>query len=423
MSLYEEQVMMQENISFKSYLSIAKKLVPPFSRDSPLYQALGRGTAILKTDEQLNAYLAYYGQWHWEKFRMVLPSIKNTFKDEFDLVDWGCGIGIGLFALRDQVGENHPNLRSITLVDPSVLALHRAKFHAHHLFPNASIRICNKTFEELNSKDFTRLCPIPRIHFFSNVLDMHVFNDFEDPKLKEFILTLRGFAFSLDEFFVCISPSVNNRISEKFEKFLEIIGDEKRWIIKRILKKELRNTRPTLIANVTHYKSKLIHDKDYMYKELGLLNLHEAATLNDTYGVEILISQGAELNTLDEYGLPPIICAIKTKAFDVVKLLIKSGANINATDPNNATALHFAVKLGLLKLVQYLLQLGADPEIAVFDSGNTPLMIAIINENIEAVKILLKYSRLDVKNARGLSPIQLARLTKNKELKNLIEEG
>ena len=79
---------------------------------------------------------------------------------------------------------------------------------------------------------------------------------------------------------------------------------------------------------------------------------------------------------------------------DVLKLLLEHGA-----DPNLHFADGFTALLQLLRRKQgeymraltVLLDYGADPNIAHAGTGNTPLMIATLDLNVDLVKLLLEH--------------------------------
>ena len=107
---YESGIEEMADMSFQSCLSLAKTLVPPYSSQNPIYRELKRGTKILETEDQLNGYMAYYGEWHRDKISRVLPHVPDdVFKNPFELVDGGCGQGVGLFPVAEYPGEYAEN--------------------------------------------------------------------------------------------------------------------------------------------------------------------------------------------------------------------------------------------------------------------------------------------------------------------------
>ena len=425
MESYESEVRGLAQVTFQSCLALAKRHVPPYSPSLPLYMELERGTKILETEDQLNAYLSYYGEWHRDKICKVLPHVPmEIFGSPFDLTDWGSGLGVGLLALGDHIGEKFQNLRTVTLIEPSKRALERAALHARCLFPNATIRVANKRFEALTPADFTRQLPVPRIHLFSNVLDMTAFRDFEHEALKSFILTVREYAFALDEYFLCISPCCNG-VSARFEKFLEIINDEERWTLKQLFHCCIQNSRPTLAADIVHYRSRLLNGDTYYTSESRACTLCDLAAADDVVGLGELVKQGYDVNRPDDFGLPPLLHAARAGALEAVRFLVDLGADVNAANPQGATALYFAAKSGGMEAVRYLLECNADMEMGTSRTGTTPLMKAIERKNVAVVRLLLDSGcRVGYTNARGVSPLKMAKLyaaDETDEIKTLVE--
>jgi len=420
---YESGVRGLSEVTFESCLSLAKKCVPPYSRSLPLYMELKRGTEILQTEDQVNAYLSYYGEWHWKKICNVLPHVPmEIFGKPFDLIDWGSGLGIGLLALGDHIGEYSQNLKTVTLIEPSKIALERAVLHARCLFPSATICVVNKRFEDLTPVDFTRQLPVPRIHIFSNVLDMELFRNFEDEALRSFILTVREYAFALDEYFLCVSPCYNG-VSARFEKFLEIIKDEERWTLKQLFHCSIPNSRPTLAADIAHYRSKILNGDMHYASESKASTLCDLAAADDVIGLRELVEKGSDVNESDECGLPPLSHAAKAGALEAVRFLAAQEADVNAVNPQGATALYFATKSGDIKIMSYLLACGADMEMGISETGTTPLMLAIERKHLSAIRLLLGLGcRVDYKNVRGLSPMKLAELHATDGIKDLVRQ-
>jgi len=112
------------------------------------------------------------------------------------------------------------------------------------------------------------------------------------------------------------------------------------------------------------------------------------------------------------YGQAPSQIADFTKAakFDdlsEVKDLVKAGVNVNTVDPYGDPMLVLAVKEKSLKVFDYLL---SSPQINVNKAnsyGETPLMMASINGDLELVKTLVESKQADL-NKAGWNPLLYA---------------
>ncbi len=136
-----------------------------------------------------------------------------------------------------------------------------------------------------------------------------------------------------------------------------------------------------------------------------------------------------DMPSVNLQGLTPLLMAIKN-APDTVLFLIDAGANINHRTDEGLTPLMMAVISNNIDLISQLLEKGAQVNCAMicdspylkvllqdclsskFDAdttGLTPLMIATILDEAPTVTILLKHGAdRNVKNAKGLTALNMA---------------
>lgn len=138
---------------------------------------------------------------------------------------------------------------------------------------------------------------------------------------------------------------------------------------------------------------------------------------------EYLVSRGCELNyeylnTETGQHTTPVIETASWKQYDLIKMMVKHGADLNLASGNGFTPLNVAVSEGEWKMADLLISLGAGikgdksivekslknsrylqkvlelgaPVNVVNDKGFSPLQVAVVNGNYEAVWLLLKYS-------------------------------
>ena len=145
--------------------------------------ATDHGRLVLQTEEQLDAYLAAYGEMHIVKCKAALQNLPCTKPEDdinrhnFEIFDWGCGQGIATLTLLDFLRERGllGRLNRITLIEPSNIALTRAqRWVQQSAGPGIQVKAVN--------------CPIPQddatqiegiscksymsINLFSNILDI-----------------------------------------------------------------------------------------------------------------------------------------------------------------------------------------------------------------------------------------------------------
>lgn len=158
-------------------------------REKP-WLILNHGTAVLGSEEQLNAYIAAYGEMHITKCRMAMQNFpfeelvklrtdsgEIAYLNNFEIYDWGCGQGLGSLVLLQMLSERGMlhGLKQITLIEPSSTALSRAEhFIRQATNPSTEIRTINRFIPSNDQplwKDLECHNSIA-IHIFSNILDI-----------------------------------------------------------------------------------------------------------------------------------------------------------------------------------------------------------------------------------------------------------
>lgn len=99
------------------------------------------------------------------------------------------------------------------------------------------------------------------------------------------------------------------------------------------------------------------------------------------------------INGKQNSGRTCLQLAIESKNIEVVDKLLSHGADPNLTGSGNEYPLFTALRTNSMnEVIGKLLAAGANPNIHKESNGDTPLHIAIANENIDMVKLLLKYN-------------------------------
>lgn len=140
--------------------------------------------------------------------------------------------------------------------------------------------------------------------------------------------------------------------------------------------------------------------------------------------VQRLLTMGADLSARDQLkgkpnlmtgggGAPPLIEAAKVRDGKALALLLDgdfgSRVDVNATDANGGTALTEAVIQGNHRNVRLLLEHGASIEARVGSSRYTPLMLAAMRDDEDAVKMLLEAGAdVNALDSAGSSPLMWA---------------
>lgn len=144
---------------------------------------LSNGISLLKSEEGMNAYMAAYAEMHEIKCRAAFQNFPfSSLHGSIEIVDWGCGQGIGTLTAIDMLKErNLINwLRRITLIEASRHTLNRAQINVKKA-TNGATRIVelNKFLPYNNGDNEVRGINYEHqnvIHIFSNILDIQTIN-------------------------------------------------------------------------------------------------------------------------------------------------------------------------------------------------------------------------------------------------------
>lgn len=122
----------------------------------------------------------------------------------------------------------------------------------------------------------------------------------------------------------------------------------------------------------------------------GTTALHRASAQGNVATVEALIAAGAAVNATNQlHKQTPLFDCITTASPEVVKILLKHKADVNHKDMDGNTALHYAAADGLTSIVHFLITAGASVE-AINNEQQTPLIMAVENTHLNAIKLLLQ---------------------------------
>ncbi|WP_026451341.1 hypothetical protein [Aequorivita capsosiphonis] len=181
-----------------------------------IFKSLGRGTAVLTTEDQLITYMSQLGKMHFAKLKDAFDGLPNDLEN-IHLFDWGCGQAPASKMFIDRFSSD--NIKSVTLIEPSQAALKRASLHVSK--DTKVIRTINKDFDSLIDEDIvlTKNAEDITIHIFSNVIDMDYF------QLHNLIGLLRRNSSGLT-YYILVSPLISTTQTQRLETFLEEVSNE-----------------------------------------------------------------------------------------------------------------------------------------------------------------------------------------------------
>lgn len=136
-----------------------------------------------------------------------------------------------------------------------------------------------------------------------------------------------------------------------------------------------------------------------------------------------LLRSGADANRRSPEGLTPLMIASGLGQSQMVELLLTTGAEVHTIEPRmGATALHKAAQSGNADVIGLLLDHGSfiDQQSPIL--GNTSLIDAIIYKHEEAVRLLLKRgARTTIRNHWQQTALELAQNDGLEDIAGLIE--
>jgi superfamily II DNA helicase RecQ len=207
--------------SFEKIRKIAVDCIVRLSQDQKdnLFRELDRGIALLNSHEQMCQYLYSFGKMHQAKLLDAFGQLPtNLFSGDYDIVDWGCGQGMGTMNLFDHIESRGlvNRVKSITLIEPSSTALERALIHVGSYLKNTDIlKGIPEYFDNIRPRDVTSGQGNPVIHIFSNILDVGKID------LKK-LAVLVDQSITSETFMVCVGPlNPNNLRIDAFYNYFE----------------------------------------------------------------------------------------------------------------------------------------------------------------------------------------------------------
>ena len=125
-----------------------------------------------------------------------------------------CGQAIATMVLFEFLQSNYPkiHIKNVLLIEPSAIALERAKLHIHHFDTNTHISAINKGFDAITPSELHITTELPIVHLFSNILD---YEGFELSHLESLVDSQSRYL----NYVVCSSPMINETKTARLYSF------------------------------------------------------------------------------------------------------------------------------------------------------------------------------------------------------------
>ena len=178
------------------------------------------------------------------------------------------------------------------------------------------------------------------------------------------------------------------------------------------------------VPRYLEYERKRHHKRTILSAGYGLSRYGLIRSISEANAAILrsFLALGFSPDTVNEDHIPILHLAIRSRNEETSAVIIESGADPNrrSSDRGN-TAVAEAAAMRSPRIIKKLMDAGGDPNSVTAD-GQTPLMIAIGDGDVEIVEALLAAgASLDVTDKLGMTPVKYARLFKKERILELLD--
>jgi ankyrin repeat protein len=155
----------------------------------------------------------------------------------------------------------------------------------------------------------------------------------------------------------------------------------------------------------------------------GATALHWVAHFDDVEAADVLLSAGARVDAVNDYGVTPLSLAVGNGSARMVARLLTAGANADLMLPSGETPLMTAAWVGSVDVASLLLDKGAKINHQEGAKGQTALMWALFENHLEMARLLvLRGADIRLRSASGMTPLLFVARQGNVEAARLLLE-
>ena len=141
----------------------------------------------------------------------------------------------------------------------------------------------------------------------------------------------------------------------------------------------------------------------------GTTALHWAAHQNHEEIARLLLVSGATVDAVNRYDVTPLALAALNGSAGMIERLLEAGADPNRPNPEGETPLMTTARTGNRLALTVLLEHGADVDAIEAWRGQTALMWAVAQNQVDAVDVLLRAGAdPNTRSTGGFTPILFA---------------
>lgn len=120
--------------------------------------------------------------------------------------------------------------------------------------------------------------------------------------------------------------------------------------------------------------------------------LHLAVYTNNLQMIKLLMQHKLDLNALNDLNETPLMVALKNSKVELANYLLSLGADCGRVNKSGSNLLHLAAEKGLVELAETIIKKSKHIDINLINKdGQTPLSLAVRNNNTAMVSLLLKH--------------------------------